>query len=401
MTTKWTMRTIIYLVLLLLLTSCWNSRELNSVSIVSGIGIDKVPDKDEYRITFQVINPTAMATTIGASTGQAPITIFSTNDQTIFGALRKTSKRATRQLFFAHTQLLVIGESMAKSGINDIFDLFERSHELRLNTAVLVSRGSDAESVLKTLLQMENLPGSGMVKKTTNSARVWGESRLASVFELINDISGNGEIVISGAKVIGDPEVGKKKSDLEQTDPETFITMSGLALFKNGKLTYWLDDAEARGTLWVQNKIKETSINIDSDDKEKAIAINIFRSNTIIKVEIVDGLPVLHVSIREQGSINEMKAYVDLSKRDEINKLEQEIEKETKNEVMQALQAAQRMKSDIFNFGNELKRTDPKAWETVEKDWANLFAQGELDVRVKANIHTTGMRLNPYLPKTE
>jgi spore germination protein KC len=400
MKTKWIMRTIIYLGLLLLLTSCWNSRELNDLAIVSAIGIDKVPDKEEYQVTFQVVNPSAMATNMGASTGQPPITIYTTNDKTIFGALRKTSKKATRQLFFAHTQLVVIGESMAKSGINDIFDIFERAHELRLNSSVLVSRGSDAGSILKTLLRLENLPALGIVKKTENTARVWGESRDVSVFELINNISGNGELVISGVKVIGDPEAGKKKTNLEETELETFITMSGLAIFKDGKLKYWMDGSEARGTLWVQNKLEETSINIDSDDEE-AIAVNIMFSKTKIKVDIVDGLPVFHVNIKEEGSVNELKSIVDLSNREEMLKLEKELAKKTKAEVMKSLQTAQRMKSDIFNFGNELKRTNPKVWETVQKDWDTLFAKGELDVHVEAYIRSTGMRIKSYLSNTE
>lgn len=400
MRTKWIMCTVIYLGLVLMLTSCWNSRELSDLAIVSAIGIDKVPDKDEYQVTFQIVNPSAMATSMGSSTGQAPITIYTATDRTLFTALRKTSKKASRQLFFAHNQLVIIGESMAKSGINDIFDLFERSHELRLTSTILISRSTDAASVLKVLLPIENLPAMGTVKKNENTARVWGESRDINAFELIHEIIGEGDLVISGIRIIGDPEVGGKKANLEQTEVKSIISMNGLGIFKDGKLKYWMDGSEARGTLWVQNKIDETSVNIDSDDG-KAIAINIILSKTQIKVEMREGVPVFHVYIKEEGHVNETKGFVNLSKREELVKLERELAKKTKDEVMQSLQVAQTMKSDIYNFGTELKRTNPKAWDTVKEDWNTLFTKGELDVHVEAFIRSTGMLINPYMPNKE
>lgn len=400
MRTKWIMCTVIYLGLVLMLTSCWNSRELSDLAIVSAIGIDKVPEKDEYRVTFQVVNPSAMATNMGSSTGQAPITIYTATDRTLFTALRKTSKKASRQLFFAHNQLVIIGESMAKNGINDIFDLFERSHELRLTSTILISRSTDAASVLKVLLPIENLPAMGTVKKNENAARVWGESRDINAFELINEIIGEGDLVISGIRIIGDPEVGGGKANLEQTEVKSIISMNGLGIFKDGKLKYWMDGSEARGTLWVQNKIVETSVNIDSDEG-KAIGINIILSKTQIKVEMREGVPVFHVYIKEEGHVNETKGFVNFSKREELVKLERELAKKTKDEVMQSLQVAQTMKSDIYNFGTELKRTNPKEWDTVKKDWDTLFAKGELDVHVEAFIRSTGMRINPYMPNKE
>lgn len=372
----WIVRSFVYMGCLLLLTSCWNSRELNNLGIVSGMGVDKVPDKEEYQVTFQVVIPSSTATSAGASTGKPTITIYSAKDRTIFGAFRKTSKIAARQLFFAHTQLFVIGESTAKSGIEGIFDIFERSHELRLNTEVIVARDTDAISILKLLQPIENLPAVGIVKKSKNTARIWGESRDINVFELVNGMGGEGEVVISGAKIIGNPEDGAKKSGMEQTIVKALVTMSGIGVFKNGILQGWLDDSVARGALWVQNEINETSINVDSRDIKDSIAVNINQSKTKIKIELHDKQAILHVDVVEEGGINEAQSYIDMSKKEEIENLEVELAQETKREIIQALQAAQEMKCDIFNFANELKRTNPKAWDLVKDDWESVFAEG-------------------------
>ncbi|MNI76374.1 Spore germination protein B3 precursor [compost metagenome] len=146
------------------------------------------------------------------------------------------------------------------------------------------------------------------------------------------------------------------------------------------------------------NQIKETSINIDSSDNKEDLAVNVFYSKTGMKIELRDGKPVFHIHIREEGIINETGGFVDLSKQEELKKLEQELEDQTASEVKLAVKAAQRMKADIFNFGNELKRTHPKAWESVQQNWSNAFAEGELDLTVDAYIRSTGMRLKPYIP---
>ncbi|MCE3202011.1 Ger(x)C family spore germination protein [Paenibacillus sonchi] len=386
---------VLFVLLSVNLTGCWNSRELNELAIVSGIGIDRVKDTGKLRVTFQVVNPSATTTTQGASTNQSPISIYTVNDRTVFGALRRASKQATRQLFFAHAQLLVIGESLAEGGMNEVFDIYERSHELRLNTTVLVSRDTDAESILKVLLPQESVPSVGLGKKAENTSRVWGETPKVSVFETIKEITGGGGFTISGVRMLGSVEEGQKKTSLEQTKAETSILISGQAVFNKGKLQNWIDGPEARGTLWILDKIVETNLNINSGDQAKAIAVNVVFSKTKIKVEMRDGLPVFHIHINEEGNLNETQSVINLSENQEIRKLEAEMEKLTEEEVREAFQAAQRAECDYFNFGNELKRVNPAEWKKVEKDWNQIFAKGTLELQVHAYIRATGMRVTP------
>lgn len=383
-----------------LLPGCWNSRELNDLAIVSAIGIDQSAEDGKYQVTFQVVNPSATATNEGASTGQPPITTYTSSDETLFGALRKTSKKASRQLFFAHTQLIIVGEQVAKSGIHPLFDIFERSHELRLNSIVLISRHDSAASILKVLLPIENLPSLGMVKKTRNTAAVWGENSETSIYDLIHSATGESELTISGVKLAGDVEEGKKNSNLEQTTPKTAVVMSGLAVFKDGKLLDWLDGEQARGALRAQDRLKQTNQNIHLEEDGGVVAVNIVYSKTNIRIEMRQGKPVIHLSIQEKGIINEAKSEVDLSTRQAITALERTMSKACKEEVQNALQYAQERQTDIFRFGDELKRVQPEVWEKVKPDWNTLFGQAELDIQVESFIRSTGMRLKPYLSDT-
>ncbi|WP_379162115.1 Ger(x)C family spore germination protein [Paenibacillus sp. sgz5001063] len=392
---------IVYIGLALSLTGCWNSRELNELAIVSGIGIDQGTKPGEYSVTFQVINPSATATSQGANSGASAITIYTSTDHTVFGALRRTSKRASRQLFFAHTQLLVLGESIAKSGIDGVLDIFERSHELRLNTAVMISRDTDAASILKVFTPQESIPSIGLVKKIQNTSSVWGENPKINVFELINKMTGVGGFTISGLRMIGNVEAGKKKSNLDQSEAETILTMGGQAVFNKGKLVKWIDGPEARGTDWILDKILETNVDIDSGEQQKAVAVNVLLSKTKVTVELREGIPIFHVNVSEEGNINETKVSVDLGNPKEIIKLEEAMEKQTKKEIEQAFHGAQQAGVDYLNFGNELKRTNPAAWKSVENEWNQVFTKGTLDLKIEAYIRGTGMRLAPFMSSEE
>jgi spore germination protein KC len=398
MKVKWTVCSILIIGIVITLTGCWNSRELRELAIVSAIGMDKAPNKDEYRVTFQVINPATISPVMGGTSNDiTPVTIYMGIDRTLFGALRQTSQKVPRQLFFAHSQLLVIGEALAKSGIDEVFDIFDRSHELRLNSTVLVSRGSDAQSVLRLLSPLEKVPATGIVERSRITSEIWAQNMDVQIFDLIQSLSGVGESVISGIRIIGNPEEGGKHENLKQTKLNTYLSMSGIGLFKDGKLKRWMDGSEARGVVWVQDKLKGTTVNIDCKNKKEGIAVEIILSKTKVTVRVQDGLPIFHVQIHEEGNLSETKCPVDLSKREEIEKLNKELSKVTKNQVTKAIKAAQKQKSDIFDFGGNLKRTNPKAWKKMEKEWATLFAEGKVEVEVEAFIRRTGMRMKPYL----
>ncbi|SET55201.1 Ger(x)C family spore germination protein [Paenibacillus sp. NFR01] len=386
---------------LTLLTGCWNSRELNALSIVTGIGVDLEPETGDFKVSFQLVIPTSTSSGSGSGSVSPSSLIITAKDKTIFSALRRASKQVSRQLFFAHIQLLVIGEELARKGVDNIFDIFERSHELRLNSAVLVSRGLDAESVLKVLTPVESLPSFGLVNKAQISSSVWGENRRINVFDAIHAYIGEGDMTINAVSIKGDPEEGAKKKQLEQTEPLAVSSINGLGAFHNGKLTYWLNGAEARGTQWVLDKIEEAVVNVSAAEYGQPIAVNVYHSISDVKVKLKNGTPVFKVHIREEGSVSETEGFIDLSSQEEIAKLEKAFEKVTADEIMAAWKTAREHKSDIFGFGNELKRTNPQGWKKVEKNWEDYFASGEIELHIEGHIRSTGMRLKPYMKPSE
>ncbi|WP_017726102.1 Ger(x)C family spore germination protein [Halalkalibacterium ligniniphilum] len=400
MRTKLFLHIALLLLVPLLLTGCWNKRELNEIAIVIAVGIDKVAETNDFQVTFQVMNPTAIASGVTGGEGgsNTPITTYTETDKSIFEAIRKVSKKVPRQLYFSHMQVLVIGEELAEEGINEIFDFFDRSSQIRLTTKVVVARETDAASMLKILTPIDKVPGESMAKKIEITEKSWSETINTEIYDVIKAMVNIGrEPIISGAKIIGNPAEGENKSNLEQAVPQGLIEIDGVALFKEGKLKRWVEGNQIRGIVWVQDKMQGTIMAVDCRESTDAIGIEVFRSKTNVTAKVQGGKPSFEIEVRQEGSIGEVRCPIDLTKKESITKIEEDWKEATKKEIEEAVSIAQSEQSDILGFGEVVKRQYPKAWKELKNEWDKNFAESQVDVKVDAFIRRPAMRTKSYL----
>ncbi|TLS52281.1 Ger(x)C family spore germination protein [Paenibacillus antri] len=394
------MLVVLLLVAPLVLTGCWNSRELTDLAIVVGIGIDKGVKENTYKVSFQIVNPgaIAMGKQGGGGGGQAmPVTVYAGVDNSLFSALRKSTQKVPRQLFFSHIQLIVIGEELAKDGIKETFDLFDRSHELRINTPVVIARGIDAETALSIVTPLENMPSVGIAKRIEFSSGEYAQNVDVDVADVVKRLAGPGEIAISGVEIVGDAEPGQSRKNTERTVLPASIEMKGIALFKDGKLKTWADGKAARGMLWVKNEMKGTAMDIACDGQPEKVTIELTYSYTDVSVEMRNGRPAYRIHVSEEGSVTEIHCPIDLENRDKIFQLQNEWANQTEQEIRKAIELAQKEKTDVFGFGDELNRKYPTLWKRLERNWADTFADASVEIEVEAYIRRTGMRTKSYL----
>ncbi|RBW69007.1 Ger(x)C family spore germination protein [Bacillus taeanensis] len=388
------------LFILLLLTGCWDRTELQDLDIVTAIGIDKGEDdvNNRYRVTVQIINEGEAVGGTGQTAGRAsPITTFSNTGSTVSEALRKISPKTANELYFPHIQVMVIGEELAKEGVTDLFDFIDRDPQFRMLFPILIARENTAENVLKVSTPLESIPASKIVGALEFTRRIWGEYASTRADQVIDSINKHAAAII-GIRINGDPEKGNELFNIRKIDPDTTLEITGIAVLKDGKLETWLDEDAARGVTWIKNEFTRSILNLDCKDIKNGIAVEMVRSKTKLSAEFKEGKPIIHIDTREEGHISEVHCGIDLDKPETINKLEKELEKETKEEIMMAVKAAQEEKSDIFQFSEVVNRADPKEWNKIEKKWEEeIFPELEVKVDVRAFIRRTGMRTKSYL----
>ncbi|MGG3767709.1 Ger(x)C family spore germination protein [Priestia megaterium] len=387
-------------IMMVLLTSCWSKKELTDLSFVSAMGIDKTKD-GRYELTFQIINPGNVAGLQGGGGTQSPpVTIYSASGDNLVEASRRASARISRRLYYAHTNLVVIGEKLAREeGINILIDSIDRDPEFRITTSLVIANQSSAADLVKALTPVDKIPANKIMKTLEFTQRKWGENLKVSFQEVMRSLeSPGGEALVSGFRLVGNPQQAEKLDNLQQSAPEATLRASGIAVFKNGKLIDWLYNSPARGGVWILDKIQGTDINVDWKGKKEALAYQTVRQKTDVSVKMIKGKPYASVHTRVEGDLGEVEVPVDTRQPAVIKKMEKAAGKEIKKELQTAIKQAQTDKVDIFGFGEALERTRPNQWEKLKSEWDDVyFPKLDVDVTVEAYIRRTGLRNKSFL----
>ncbi|WP_426452587.1 Ger(x)C family spore germination protein [Paenibacillus sp. S-38] len=377
----------------LLLTGCWNRREMNQLAINMGLGIDK-DDKGGYRITAQVVEPREVASRQGGG-GNSPVTVYQTTAKTIYEAIGRITEESPRRLYLSHLRILVLGESLAKEGVAPILDFLSRNHEMRTDFYIVVAKESRAEEILKVLTAIEEVPANKLFTSLYESEKSWAPALTITLDRFINDLVKEGRNpVLTGVKIIGKKKASSKK-ELSMPDPETKIKISSLAVFRKDKLIGWLDEKESKGYVYITNKVYRT-VGSMRCPKGGQMNLEIVRSKTVMTGRVVGGKPEITIEVRNEGNIGEVQCEVDLTKPETIDELERVASARLQEIVKAALAAAQKKyKSDIFGFGDKIRRSDPKGWDQIKDEWDKLFPQMQVYVKADFQIRRLGTVANP------
>jgi len=157
----------------LLLTGCWNNRDLTEINIVSAFGIDRTED-GKVLLTAQVVEPAAIQSTAsgkgkGGGTQPKPVFVESYEGETVFEAIRGMLSIVDKRLFLSTARVLILGERLSKDGINEVLDFFQRDHEVEYKMDVLVARNATPKEILEMETDIDSIPAvyiKGKVKST-------------------------------------------------------------------------------------------------------------------------------------------------------------------------------------------------------------------------------------------
>lgn len=373
------------------LTGCWSKRELNELAIASAIGIDK--SGDGYQVTVQVINPSEITAEKG--TGQrSPVVIFSATGKTVFEALRRITLESPRRVYLSHIRVVVLGEELARDGIAKIIDFLSRDSEFRIDFYILAAKNTKAESVLKVLTQLEKIPANKIAQGLEISEKSWSSTHAVKLDELINGFTSDGKNpVLTGITLSGNADTGMTLENLKSSKLSSIQRIGNLAVFKKDRLVGWLSEEESLGYNYVMGNVKSTITTVECPGGGK-LSVEVLRTKSNIKGKIENGKPKAKVELSMEGNIGESECDLDLTKPENIRQIEDALEEVVKEKMKLAIGKAQNLGSDIFGFGETIRRENPKAWKELKEKWNEEFERLSVDVSVDAKIRRTGTITN-------
>lgn len=383
------------------LSGCWSSIELKELAIVSAYALDKKED-GTYVGTFQLINPMNVPGALqGGASGQKPsIATYTATGGNPLEVADNASTKVSRDLYFAHTSLLVISEELAREeGLSSILDAMERGLEFRTTTNIMISRDIKAGDFVQVLTAIDQVPAEKAIKSLDFTEKLYGENIATNLQKFIKAAVSTGkEPLVSGFIVSGDIEKAKTMEQLQSSEGAATIEVNGIGVFKEGKLVNWIEGEKSEGTLWVLDQIQQAPVDIDWEGQKEAISYKVIRQKTNVEAKTKGGKPVISVKIRAEGDLRAIEVPVNVTDPHVLLRIEKVLQEKIKDEAEATIQEAQKTKTDIFGFGEKLHQSEPDNWKKLEQEWQDVYFPAlDVDVTVEAFIRRTGMRNNPYL----
>ena len=386
--------------ILLILTGCWSRREIEKLAMVTIIGHDKVivDGQEKWQISVTAIKPRDLASQgpLGgnASGSDKPTVRVSSIGATTWEAGRNLTARLPRREYIAHTNILIIGQELARQGIDQMVDVILRSKDIRLNTWILVAKGRavdilDVEPEMEELLSQEIL---GLVENQPVASKAYTVDIKHFVNQLIN--SGQ-DAAAACVEVYEHKDEGQSQGQdgAEDKIPRKMVRVEGTAVFRKDKLVGFLDSEETKGFLYAIGRAKHGMISLSLHDhvnKDIAFAMTRASSRIIPKVE-GDEIEFI-IEIHAEGDLQQHEDTGPVASPEIIKIVEEKAAHEIKTMVEKALNKAQKeYEADIFGLGNSLHKRYPQIWKSVEDNWRELYRDIRVTVKAEAKIRRTGM----------
>lgn len=378
---------LIFLFIPLLLTGCGNYRELNDLAITTGIAFDI--KNNTYIVSYMIANSNKSETNDKSS--EAKITVYEGKGNTISSAYMDLNSKNPKIPYISHLEVVVISEDLAKQGIIEALDFLMRNPESRKEFYVVISKDTEAGTILKTLAPLESFPSQNIAELIKSNTEDQSTIIIQKYSELINKIIDTGvEASINGIEIEGDKDDGQKQESLEQSTPSANMKIDTLGLFKQDKLVGWANYEETVGINIINNNTGSILLEAKCDDKYMTSTLKEIKATP--EITFNGDIPKIKLKIKATGSILEMQCKRNLEDVNVMKELEEEFNKKLVNIIQSSLDLAQeKYKTDVFGFGNYIYKNNLKKWKKIESNWnEEVFSNIDIDIDVNINLSNKG-----------
>ncbi len=375
------------IILMLLLSGCWDRSEINDLGLITASAYDSAPEGGlQYSVQILLPSGGGIGGGQGSSGGQQKKSFVV---ETAIGmdpgdAEKKIQEKFPRRLFRGHRRVIIIGEELARQGLEKMLDSIGRDPQNRLRTNVIVAKGKKGIDLLQAEYPLERIPTEAM-----REMMIIGVGLNANIHDLLMAASGEGVQPIAVA--------------IEKEEGDQSFKPTGIAAFRGLKLAGYLDAEETQGYLWIKGKFKNGIIATSVSKNEGIIRINVNKQSAKIVPKIEGGKPCINVEIKGEGSIYGNSTRLDLMLPENIQLAQRAIEARIKDQVENTIKAAQKkVGADIFGFGSTFYQFKPHEWEKLKNKWPQIFPDLKVNVTTDFTIKTAGMSGVPlYLKENE
>lgn len=364
---------ILIILIIFILSGCYNYKELNKIAIVSSIAIDK--EDNEYLVSAQVMNVKS-----DEESQSSNVIVYSAKGKSIEEAMRKMTTKTSRKLYGGHISKLVLSEDIAKEGIINVIDMFQRLTEIKDEFTITIAKGIEANKVIKISTSPEAVPADYVKSSILNTDVDAALTHSSKLDEFISYyLKDNIDPVISVIEVKNYKEKGTTVDNANSTSQETKIIVNNIAITHNGVLEDYLTEDETIGYNYIRNKVEKMLIPIKCDNTNYA-SISILNSKTKNKVTNKNNLYHIDINVKAKAMITEYNCSEDLTKENVILDLQKKTEKKIKKYMNKVIDVQNSSESEFLGLKRTIYLNYPKY---TNEDY-------DLNISVNVNLQRKG-----------
>ncbi len=372
-------------VMCLLLSGCWDRTEINDLALITASSYDLAPGgKLQYSVQILVPSGGSKGGQGGSGAQKKSFIVETAVGIDPGDAEKNVQVKFPRRLFRGHRRVIILGEELAKQGIDIMLDSIGRDPQNRLRTNVVVAKGEKGYNLLKAEYPIERIPTEAMREMTVLGVRID-----ANIHDMLIAASSKGMQPIAVA--------------IEKSKGEEGFKTTGLALFNDLKLAGYIDTEKTEGYLWIMGKQKNGIIAAEVPGQDGVVRVNVKGQDARVIPKFQGKTPYILVEIKGNGSIYGNSTKLDLSVPDNIKIVQKAINDRIRKQVENTVASVQKeADTDVFCFGMAFNQFKPCQWKKLENQWEDIFPYLKVYVSVDFKIRTSGMSGPPlYLKKDE
>lgn len=383
------MKKIKFLILLLpLLSGCYNYRELNELGITTAVSID-YKDNNFYVIA-EVINPIKQQD--ASSSNNSPFVNYNSSSSSLQDAFRKVVLESPRQLYAAQLEIIVLSEEVVNNHLEEVLEYFARDPESRTEIKIIVAKTEDSTKAITLQTLLTSLSSSNIINSLDLQSKVLGMSYPVTLNELLNMyIDPYLEVVLPSMTLYGNYEIGDEKENITTSSPKAIVKINGSTITKDNKILGYLDLEESKILNLINGKLKETIIKMNYYD-----GYIIFEPNRIkVSRELDIKNNIIKINISGYSKTKEIQSNINLKDPKEVEKLNKALNMELEKKITDTFNSIrEKYGTDVFGFQELYYRTNYKYFKENCTNWyEDIYPKIKLEVKANVRLYEKGNTL--------
>lgn len=362
----------------LLLSGCWDHKEVQDINYITALGIDYKDDK--YIIYVQMLDFATIAKQESSKpTEKAPIWVGRGTGTTLTEALIDLYTSSQQRVSWGHVTALVLTESVLQpKQLSQVFDLTNRSQEIRY-TKWLYGTKDKMEDLFTVSPFFQLSPLHSLLHEPRESYVQFSFIRPIQFVNFIRLYREKAATVILPSLHIS------TQNWSENLKQHPILEVNGGFLIKNKELRGWLKRSDLLGTRWLASANTHAAVIVQADG-EAIGSIRLENPHSSIEVIRRPNDALYRIKLNVTGTVQTMYKKVGI---EEMKRLTEET---LRKEMHNTFYKAALIQADPYELCLQLYRTDPKLWKKLVEQKKEINDETPLEFEVDVNLRYWGQR---------